>query len=84
MLKKFCFDIINQTPAYDNWVWKALLLLSDVYVAEKQYFQARATLETLKESSKDAPTLSLADEKLKAVMSLEQSENRIKKDTLEK
>ncbi len=82
--EKLCFDIINQTPAYDNWVWKSLLLLSDVYVAEKQYFQARATLETLKESSKDATTLSLADEKLKAVMSLEQSENRIKKDTLEK
>ena len=82
--EKLCFDIINQTPAYDNWVWKSLLLLSDVYMAQKQYFQARATLETLKESTKDATILSLADEKLKSVMSLEQSENRIKKDTLDK
>lgn len=82
--EKLCFDIINQTPAYDSWVGKSLLTLSEVYIAKKEYFQSRATLETLKESTKDADLLKQADIKLKAVIALEQSENRIKTDTIEK
>ena len=82
--EKLCFEVINQTPAYENWIGKSLLLLSDVYVAEKQFFQARATLETMKESLKDVSLLQQADEKLKVVMILEQNENRIKRDSIEK
>ena len=41
---KSCFDIINNMAAYDYWVAKAFILLSDNYVALKDNLQAKSTL----------------------------------------
>ncbi len=41
---KTCFDLINNMAAYDYWVAKAFILLSDNYVALKDNLQAKSTL----------------------------------------
>ncbi|HBH06807.1 MAG TPA: hypothetical protein DDX92_09410 [Flavobacteriales bacterium] len=41
------FQLVNHTPTYDKWLAKGLILLSDIYVLREDYFQARATLESI-------------------------------------
>jgi hypothetical protein len=52
---------------YEYWVAKAFILLSDNYVAQKDYFQAKATLQSIiDEYSKDDLKI-IALEKLKKI-----------------
>ncbi len=45
--QKTLFDLINKLPNYDYWVAKAFILLADNYVALKDIFQARSTLQSI-------------------------------------
>ncbi|ADY52471.1 Tetratricopeptide TPR_1 repeat-containing protein [Pseudopedobacter saltans DSM 12145] len=45
--QKTCFDLINNMPNYDYWVAKSFLLLADNYVALKDTFQAKSTLQSI-------------------------------------
>ena len=42
-----CFEIINEVPSYDYWIGKSFILLADNYVALKDTFQAKQTLQSL-------------------------------------
>lgn len=44
------FDMSDNYASYEYWVVKGFVLLSDIYVSEKDYFQARATLQSLREA----------------------------------
>jgi TolA-binding protein len=50
--QKTCFDIINKLANYDYWVTKTFILLADNYVALKDPFQAKATLQSVIEGYK--------------------------------
>jgi TolA-binding protein len=50
--QKTCFDIINKLSNYDYWVTKTFILLADNYVALKDPFQAKATLQSVIEGYK--------------------------------
>ncbi len=41
------FDLINNLPSYDYWVAKSFILLADNYLALKDEFQAKSTLQSL-------------------------------------
>jgi TolA-binding protein len=45
--QKTCFDLVKDLPNYDYWVTKTFLLLADNYVALKDNFQAKATLQSV-------------------------------------
>jgi TolA-binding protein len=45
--QKTCFDLVKDLPNYDYWVAKTYLLLADNYVALKDKFQAKATLQSV-------------------------------------
>jgi TolA-binding protein len=45
--QKTCFDLVKELPNYDYWVAKTYLLLADDYVAMKDNFQAKATLQSI-------------------------------------
>jgi len=63
--QKTCFDLINKMAAYDYWVAKTYLLLADNYVALKDTFQAKATLQSIIENYKaDDDILPSAKQKL--------------------
>lgn len=41
------FQLIEKYSAFDEWKFKAFLLLADVYIGLEDYFQARTTLNTI-------------------------------------
>ena len=50
--QKTCFDLVKELPNYDYWVAKTFILLADNYVALKDDFQAKATLQSVIENYK--------------------------------
>ena len=66
------FELSDNYASYEYWVVKGFVLLSDIYVAEEDYFQARATLQSLKEAyDGDQAILDEIEAKLKALDELE-------------
>ncbi|HEY0053962.1 MAG TPA: tetratricopeptide repeat protein [Pedobacter sp.] len=45
--QKTAFELINKMPSHDYWVAKSFLLLADNYVALKDPFQAKSTLQSI-------------------------------------
>ncbi len=73
-----CDDIIKNYPGYDLWLVKSLILVSDIYVQQKEYFQAKSTLESIVGSyNGDPAVLAEAEEKLAKVNELMANESRI-------
>jgi TolA-binding protein len=50
--QKTCFEIAKEMPNYDYWIAKTFILLSDDYVALKDNFQAKATLQSILDNYK--------------------------------
>jgi tetratricopeptide (TPR) repeat protein len=64
---KTIFEMNDNFGSFEYWVAKAFILLSDNYVAQKDYFQAKATLQSIiDEYSKDDLKI-IALEKLKKI-----------------
>ena len=63
--QKTCFELVKDLPNYDYWVTKTFILLADNYVALKDNFQAKATLQSIIENYKgDDDILPTAKQKL--------------------
>ncbi|MCX8478334.1 MAG: tetratricopeptide repeat protein [Chitinophagales bacterium] len=76
-----CYDIINEFPTYEHWIGETLLLLADVYTAEKEYIQAKSTLETLFENVKDTALQQRADEKMIQIQTKESNDSKLLNET---
>jgi TolA-binding protein len=50
--QKTCFEIAKDMPNYDYWIAKTFILLSDNYVALKDNYQAKATLQSVLDNYK--------------------------------
>jgi len=70
--EKAGFDVIKNTASYEYWVAKAYILLGDVYSKQQDYFNAKATYQSiaanssipeLKQEAKDKLAKAEADEK---------------------
>jgi len=66
------FQLINKYPSQEFWKVKAFMLLSDVYVAKKDYFQAKATLQSIMDNVLDEIVQAEAMSKYEKILSLEQ------------
>jgi len=44
------FSLIEKYSAFDEWKYKGFLLLIDTYIGMKDYFQARATIDAIKQN----------------------------------
>src|SRR6185295_15037886 len=72
------WKVIKQKPSSDYWVAKCFLLLADVYEAQKDFFQAKSTLQSIIDNYKlTDDILPAAKEKLKQVMEEENSQSKI-------
>jgi TolA-binding protein len=60
--------------SYEEWVGKSFLLLADNFVAQEDYFQAKATLQSLIEHFPDPAVREEARQKLKDVEALQATE----------
>jgi lipopolysaccharide biosynthesis regulator YciM len=54
--EKAAFEVINKSGSYDFWVTKAYILLGDIYFRQKDYFNAKATFQSIVDNTLD-PTL---------------------------
>ena len=50
--EKAAFEVINKSGSYEEWVTRAYLLLGDIYFSEKDYFNAKATYQSIVENAR--------------------------------
>jgi TolA-binding protein len=77
--EKASFEVINKSGSYEAWVTKAYLLLGDIYFKEKDYFNAKATFQSITENAKIEDLRKQAQEKLDQVIE-EEKKNPLKGD----
>ncbi len=70
--KKLVYDIGDNYSAYEYWVAKSYLLLADIFITEKDNFQAKATLQSLIENYEGDDLKSIAAEKLRTIIAEEE------------
>ena len=61
------FELKSRFSAYPKWYNKGFLLMADNYVAQKETFQAQATLKSIIENAKDKETVAGAKSRLAAI-----------------
>jgi TolA-binding protein len=49
--EKSAFEVINKAGSYELWVTKAYLLLGDIYLKQRDYFNAKATYKSVSENA---------------------------------
>ena len=80
--EQLCFNSNKENTNYPHWIGKGLILLSDVYVAKEDFFNAKAPLEAIIENFQGATEIvAEARTKLDALALLEQENSRLKADT---
>jgi tetratricopeptide (TPR) repeat protein len=62
--EKAAFETINKSGSYDYWITKAYILLGDIYFTQKDYFNAKATFQSVVENTTDPELKSEAQAKL--------------------
>jgi TolA-binding protein len=79
------FDLNGKYANYESWIGKSFLLIADNYIALEEYFQAKATLESLIEHSPDKEIVNEAKMRIKKLdeMTIEKEKEESVPDTLE-
>jgi lipopolysaccharide biosynthesis regulator YciM len=75
--EKYAMLVIKETGSYDEWVTKSYILLGDIFMKQKDYFNAKATFESV---SKNAAIDSLREEannKLQQAIAEEKKSSKI-------
>jgi tetratricopeptide (TPR) repeat protein len=62
--EKAAFEVINKSGSYDYWITKAYILLGDIYFRQKDYFNAKATFQSVVDNTLDPTLKSEAQAKL--------------------
>lgn len=75
--EKAAFETINKSGSYDWWVTKAYILLGDVYFRQKDYFNAKATFQSVVDNSLNAELKSEAQGKLNKVTEEEGQNSKV-------
>lgn len=50
--EKAAFEVINKSGSYEEWVTRSYILLGDIYYAQKDYFNAKATYQSVVDNTK--------------------------------
>ncbi len=75
--EKASFEVINKSGSYEEWVTKAYLLLGDIYFAGKDYFNAKATYQSVSENAKIEDLRQQAQQKLAQVNEEEKKNSKV-------
>ena len=75
--EKAGLEVIKVTGSYDYWVAKAYILLGDVYLQEKDYFNAKATYQSVAANATIPELKSEAQDKLQVATSAEQQQSKV-------
>ena len=75
--EKAAFEVINKSGSYDWWVTKSYILLGDIYFKQKDYFNAKATFQSIIENSLNAELKAEAQKKLDQVIEEEGKSSKV-------
>jgi TolA-binding protein len=75
--EKAAFEVINKSGSYEEWVTRAYLLLGDIYFSEKDYFNAKATYQSIVENARIEDLRLQALQKLARVKDEEEKGSKI-------
>jgi TolA-binding protein len=75
--EKSAFEVINKSGSYDWWVTKAYILLGDIYFKQKDYFNAKATFQSIVDNSLNAELKTEAQTKLNRVVEEEAKGSKV-------
>ncbi|HXS37197.1 MAG TPA: tetratricopeptide repeat protein [Flavipsychrobacter sp.] len=70
-------NTIKKSSGYDYWIVKSYILLSDVLVKEKDYFNAKATLQSVVHNTKISELKQIAVKKLEEVRKIEKQQSKL-------
>jgi tetratricopeptide (TPR) repeat protein len=75
--EKAAFEVVNKSGSYETWVTRAYLLLGDVYLKQKDYFNAKATFQSIVDNAKLEDLRQEADRKLKQTQEEERKNSKV-------
>ena len=75
--EKAAMAVIKETGSYDLWVTKSYILLGDIFLQQKDYFNAKATYESVAKNAALAPLKAEAQQKLDKAIAEEKQQSRI-------
>jgi TolA-binding protein len=75
--EKAALETIKKSGSYDTWITKAYILLGDIFWKQKDYFNARATLQSVVDNSRDPDMKEEARVKLELVTEDEKKNSKV-------
>ena len=75
--EKAAISVIKETGAFDLWVTKAYILLGDVFMQQKDYFNAKATYESVSRNASLPELKEEASRKLQQAIEAEKAGSRL-------
>jgi TolA-binding protein len=77
-------SIVSQVPSYDYWIAKGLILLADIFLAQGDAFQAKATLQSIVDNYDGDPMIiQIAETNLQKIIEMETEEEEVEEEPLE-
>ncbi|MEO5985248.1 MAG: hypothetical protein ABIP80_07050, partial [Ferruginibacter sp.] len=70
-------EVIRVTSTYDYWVTKAYILLGDIYMQQKDYFNAKATYQSVADNANIAEIKAEAQQKLAKAIEEEKAASKV-------
>ncbi len=81
--QKTIFELNDKFGAFEQWVVKGFVLLADTYTAQQDYFQAKATLQSILENYEGADIVNACKIKLAEIEVLEKTQKSESKKQIE-
>ena len=75
--EKAAFETVNKSGSYDFWVTKSYILLGDIYYKQKDYFNAKATFQSIVDHSLNQELKTEAQSKLTKVIDEESKSSKV-------
>lgn len=75
--EKSALAVIKETGSYDNWVTKSYILLGDIFMKQKDYFNAKATYESVAKNSVIPELKAEAQQKLDKAIEEEKAVSKV-------
>ncbi|TAD86327.1 MAG: hypothetical protein EAY75_08730 [Bacteroidetes bacterium] len=75
--EKVAFEVIKKSSSYEEWVTRSYILLGDIYFAQKDYFNAKATYKSVSENAGSKALRQEAAEKLAKAEAEEKAKMKI-------
>jgi len=75
--EKAAFEVVNKSGSYELWATKAYILLGDIYFKQKDYFNAKATFQSVVENARIEELRQEAERKLNQTIEEEKKNSKV-------